>query len=84
MAGHTPDGLGNDCDGNKLKTVQQAKTDWTLQRARAIGEQYENNRRGQREARPGRETTEVTRPHKTQGKTDLAAGRTGKKLAKAH
>ena len=80
-AGHAPDGLGDDRHGHELEAVQEAGPQRSLKRARAMREEDEGDRGGQRESCPRREAAEIARPHEPEGKTDLATRGAGQELA---
>src|SRR5271169_1135334 len=51
---------------------------------RAVSEEHQNNGRRQRKAGPCRETAAIAGTHQADGKSDLAAGGAGQKLAKTY
>ena len=83
-ARHAPDRLRHDGDGDELEPVQQTGADRADQRAGAIGEQNDRDRRWQRKACPRRQRAAIAGAHEPDGKADLARSRTRQKLAQRH
>ena len=83
-ARHPPDRLRDDGDSDELEAMEQARSRGTAQRAGAVGEENEHNRRRQREAGPRRERAAITGPHQPDRKSNLAGRRTRQKLTQRH
>jgi len=64
--------------------MKQSASGRSADSAGPVGEEDEHNRRRQREARPRSESTAITGPQETDGKSNLAGGRAGQKLAERH
>ena len=80
---HAPNRLSHDRDGDKLEAVKQPDPGRAAEFTRAVSEQHQSCGGRQRKAGPRRETAPIAGAHQTDGKSDPAAGGTGKKLAQA-
>ncbi len=81
IARHSPDGLRDNGHSNHLEPVDQPGADRALEGGRAVGEQHQKQGGGEGERGPGGEGPERAAAHQAERKPDLAARRTGKKLA---
>ena len=68
---HTPHGLRDDCDGNDLQPVQQARSDWTVEGRRRHGKNDQQEGRWQCERGPGGECAHRASAQESQSKADL-------------
>lgn len=80
-ARHAPYRLAHHRDGDQPQAMQHPRPGRAVQRVRAIRKKHQGDCRRQCEASPGSQCAEISRPNQSDGKSHLAAGRTGKKLA---
>ena len=73
--------MGDDRNGGDLETMQPSAPISAANRGDAQGEHHQCHGRRQGEAGPGRERPEIARARQPDRQSDLAAGRTGQKLA---
>ena len=81
---HVPYGLSDHCNGDEFQSVNQAASYGAAEFWRDDVKSNEQRDGGQREPTPGGEPTAPTRAKQTNRKSDLAARRTGEKLAKTN
>lgn len=80
-ARHAPNSLRDNRHRDQLQSVQQAQAnDAVGQAARTIGEQPQQNRRGQGESDPGHEAAPITGTQQPNGKSQFARSRSGQEL----
>ena len=81
VPGHAEHSLCDDGDSHELEAVQQSLPCRSGQRASAIGEDRQRDRRRQRESGPGGKSADIARPQEPDREARLAACRAWKELA---